>query len=62
MRKLLGEADVISAQIAARHVETEHRRLALVAWQPRITLETQRYLESGRPDGLMGVLQDIAAA
>ncbi len=62
VRKLLGEADLISAQIAARHIETEHRRLALVAKQLRITLETQRYLDSGRPDGLMGVLQDIAAA
>lgn len=48
--------------MAARHVETERRRLALVARQVRIALESRRALDRGRPYGLMGVLQDIGAA
>lgn len=62
IQKLLKEAEVLDTEIAARHVETEHRRLALVAKQLRITIELQRFLEQGDADGLLAVLRDLGGA
>lgn len=44
---LLKQAQAIDAEITARHVETEHRRLALVAKQLRIAIEVERFVETG---------------
>jgi hypothetical protein len=50
---------VTDAEVAAKPVETEHRRLALVAKQLRITLEIQRFLDIGSVEGLLMVLKDL---
>lgn len=59
VQKLLKEAEAIDAEISARHVETEHRRLALVAKQLRMLIEVQRYTETGSVEGLLAVLKDL---
>jgi hypothetical protein len=59
IQKLLKEAEAIDAEITARHVETDHRRLALVAKELRIAIEVQRYLETGSAEGLLAVLKEL---
>jgi hypothetical protein len=55
-------AEALDAEITARQVETEHRRLALIAKQLRIAIEVQRFLDTGSAEGLMTVLRDLGAA
>lgn len=62
IQKLLKEAEALDAEITARQVETDHRRLALVAKQLRIAIEVQRFLDTGSAEGLMTVLHDLATA
>lgn len=59
IQKLMREAEAIDAEITARHVETEHRRLALVAKQLRIAIEMQRFVETGSAEGLLTVLKEL---
>ncbi len=59
IQKLLKEAEAIDAEITARHVETDHRRLALIAKELRIAIEVQRYLETGSAEGLLAVLKEL---
>lgn len=62
VQKLLKEAEALDVEITARQVETEHRRLALIAKQLRIAIEVQRFLDTGSAEGLMTVLRDLGAA
>lgn len=59
VQKLLKEAELLGAEITAKGVETEHRRLALTAKQLRIVLEMQRYMETGSADSLLRVLKEM---
>lgn len=46
-----------SADITAKQIETEHRRLALTANQLRIVLEMQRDMETRSADSLLSVFR-----
>jgi hypothetical protein len=59
VQKLLKEAELLGAEITAKGIETEHRRLALVAKQLRVVLEIQRYMETGSADSLLSVLKEL---
>ena len=59
VRKLLKEADLLDAEIMAKSIETEHRRLALVAKQLRVVLEMQRYMETGSAESLLALLKEL---
>jgi hypothetical protein len=59
VRKLLKEADLLDAEIMAKGIETEHRRLALVAKQLRVVLEMQRYMETGSAESLLALLKEL---
>lgn len=60
IQKLLKEAEQIDAEIEGKHIDNEHRRLALVAKQLRIVLELERYSLTGDTDSLRQTLADIA--
>lgn len=59
IQKLLKEAEAIDAEVSAKHIENDHRRLAYLAKQLRIVIEVQRYMDSGSVDGLLAVLKDL---
>ncbi|MTH97529.1 ORF6N domain-containing protein [Roseibium sp. RKSG952] len=59
IQKLLKEAEAIDAEVTAKHIENDHRRLAYLAKQLRIVIEVQRYMETGSADGLLTVLKDL---
>lgn len=59
IQKLLKEAEAIDAEVTAKHIENDHRRLAYLAKQLRIVIEVQRYMDSGSVDGLLAVLKDL---
>ncbi|MTI43106.1 ORF6N domain-containing protein [Roseibium hamelinense] len=59
IQKLLKEAEAIDAEVTAKHIENDHRRLAYLAKQLRIVIEVQRYMENGSVDGLLAVLKDL---
>lgn len=61
IQKLLKEAEAIDAEISARHVETDHRRLALIAKELRIAIEVQRFVETGSAEGLLAVLKELGS-
>lgn len=57
--KLLKEAEAIDAEIRNRQIEGQHRQLAYLAKQLRITIEVQRYLDTGSVEGLLATLKDL---
>ncbi|MGL5116926.1 MAG: ORF6N domain-containing protein [Beijerinckiaceae bacterium] len=59
VRKLLAEADVLAAETMTRHTENQHRQFALLAKQLRLTLEINRYLETGTMESLLATLKDL---
>ncbi len=59
VRKLLAEADAVAAETMARHTENQHRQFALLAKQLRLTLEINRYLETGTVESLIATLKDM---
>jgi hypothetical protein len=59
VRKLMAEADVLAAETMTRHTENQHRQFALLAKQLRLTLEVNRYLETGTVEALLATLKDL---
>lgn len=59
VQKLLKEAEAIDTEIAARHIENNHRQLAYLAKQLRMVIEVQRYLDQGDVESLLKVLKDL---
>lgn len=59
VHKLIAEAEGLGAQTVGRHIENEHRRLALLAKQLRLALEMQRYLQEGTVESLLITLKDL---
>jgi hypothetical protein len=59
VRKLLAEADALAAETMTRHTENQHRQFALLAKQLRLTLEVNRYLETGTVESLLTTLKDL---
>ncbi|QBY02828.1 ORF6N domain-containing protein [Rhodophyticola sp. CCM32] len=60
IQKLIHEADALEAEITARYIENDHRRLAYMAKQLRIVIEIERYLETGNAEGFLALLKDIS--
>lgn len=59
-QKLLAEARRLDAETARAASEIAHRDLALLAKQLRLVLLAQDYLETGRMEGLLNVLEDLS--
>lgn len=53
------DAEAIGAEVTAKHIENDHRRLAYLAKQLRIVIEVQRYMDCGSVDGLLAVIKDL---
>jgi hypothetical protein len=62
VRKLLAEADALAAETMTRHTENQHRQFALLAKQLRLTIEINRYFESGTVESLLATLKDLEQA
>jgi hypothetical protein len=62
VQKLLKEAEALDADIWNRHIEGQHRQLALLAKQLRIVMETQRYLNTGSIEELLATLKDLGGS
>lgn len=59
-QKLLAEARNLDVEAARKTTENAHRELALLAKQLRLVLLAQDYLETGRMEGFLGVLEDLS--
>ncbi|WP_292149323.1 hypothetical protein [Brevundimonas sp.] len=59
-QKLLAEARYLDAEAARKTTENAHRELAVLAKQLRLVLLAQDYLETGRMEGFLGVLEDLS--
>ena len=61
MQKLLKEAEALDAEIEARSIEAEHRKLAYLAKQLRVVIALQSFVEHGEKEDLMAVLKDLSS-
>lgn len=59
VHKLIAEAEALGVQTVGKHIENEHRRLALLAKQLRLALEMQRYLQEGTVNSLLATLREL---
>lgn len=60
--KLIVDAEAQEALISGRHIDNQHRHLALIAKQLMLIIELHRYAQKGDVDLLLSMLKDIGDA
>ncbi len=60
IRKLMAEIEAIDADVIARSIEADHRRLAYLAKQLQLVIGLETYLERGEAEAFLSILRGLS--